>query len=99
MMDDIKFLAPRHDYQLSTGWSRRVEVNGQQLTVGIEQGKRVRIKYKPRGDGAYGHQWWGFVRDSKTGVTFWSSLVTRSIGCSGLIERAGNAGKLPKATS
>ncbi len=88
---EIVFLAQQHDYQF--GWSRRIRYNGTDFMVGIEQGKLTRIAYKPRGPGAYGHHWIGFVRDAK-GHSLWSGRVSKSVGCAGLIRFAAEDGKI-----
>lgn len=83
----LVFLAPRHDYEGGGGWSRRVSYAGTEYIVGIERGKRVRIMYKPRGPGAWGFWWHGFVRDV-SGRTLWSALVGKSTGVLGIVREA-----------
>lgn len=72
------------------GWSQMVCVGDRLYSVGVEPGKRVRIMYKPRGAGAYGFKWWGFVRSIDDGARVnWSDLVAGSLGVRGLLIDAG----------
>lgn len=72
------------------GWSQMVCVADRLYVVGVEPGKRVRIAYKPRGKGAYGYQWLGFVRSADDGKrVYWRDDVPGSLGVRGLLTDAG----------
>lgn len=72
------------------GWSQQVCVADRLYVVGVEPGKRVRIMYKPRGPGAYGYKWHGFVRSADDGARVnWSDEVPGSLGVRGLLIDAG----------
>lgn len=72
------------------GWSQMVCVADRLYTVGIQPGKRVRIQYKPRGKGAYGYKWNGFVRSMDDGKRVYLNFeVPGSLGVRGLLIDAG----------
>lgn len=68
------------------GWARHAWVDGIEYRVGVEQGKAVRIAYKPRGQNI-GHQYHGWVM--RDGRNLYSGQVSGSIGARGLLKRAG----------
>jgi hypothetical protein len=87
----LRFVAPRHDYDLGRGWSRRVAVGDVEYIVGVEAGRRVRIPFRPRNGRkgkAHGYQWFGFVR-AVNGKSVWEGRVNGSLGCRGLLVAAG----------
>lgn len=69
-------------------WYRTAEVGDKKFHVGVERGKKKRIAFKPRGPGAYGYEWHGFVRDER-GRDIWSGRVGKSLGTRGLLRAAG----------
>jgi len=79
-------LGPKHQ-PLGKAWSRRVEVDGVAYWVGVAQGKKVRIAFKPRGPGAYGYRWHGYVR-TEQGRDLWSAEVPGSLGARGILADA-----------
>jgi hypothetical protein len=80
-------LGERRDYLHGRGWCRKVSVDGVEYMVGVEQGKRVRIAFKPRGPEGWGHHWYGFVRDAQ-GKRLWQGRVDKSTGARGLLSFA-----------
>lgn len=74
------------------GWSRSVLVTSADGTAVeyrcfVSRGKRVRIRYKPRGKNI-GYKWVGEVYVAN-GARVYSDIVPGSIGCRGLLEDAG----------
>jgi len=71
------------------GWSQMVCVGDRLYMVSMRTGKRIRIPYKPRGPGAYGHQWIGRVHSIDDGKRIeWEDIVGGSIGVRGLLRYA-----------
>ena len=72
------------------GWSQLVCFVDRLYVVGVEPGKRVRIPFKPRGQGAYGYKWNGFVRSLDDGRrVYWNGEVPGSLGVRGLLIDSG----------
>lgn len=72
------------------GWSQMVCVGDRLYRVGVQPGKRVRIHYKPRGPGAYGYKWNGFVHSVDDGPrVYWNDEVPGSLGVRGLLIDSG----------
>jgi len=80
----IDMLSPRQTS--SSGWSRLCRNCGFEYHVSVQQGKRVRIAFKPRGKNI-GYHWHGTVR--RDGKTIWEGRVPKSIGVRGLLAHAG----------
>lgn len=80
-------LGDLHEFQHGRGWRRTVWVDGVEYIVGVEQGQRVRIAYKPRGPEGWGYWWHGFVNDAK-GKRLWQAQVNKSTGARGLLRFA-----------
>lgn len=71
------------------GWSRTVKVGDQEYSVSVERGRSVRIPYKPRGKNR-GFKWHGHVYKISTNHGWvWNGDVPGSIGCRGLLTKAG----------
>jgi hypothetical protein len=70
-------------------WSRNVRVGEQEYALSVSRGKSVRIPYKPRGKNR-GWQWHGSVYQiGANHKCVWSGRVPGSIGCRGLLIKAG----------
>lgn len=82
----ITYLEPKRVHPMG-GWKRKVSVAGVVYYVGIEQGRRVRIAYKPRGEN-WGHLWYGSVY-TEDGCKLWGANVPGSLGVRGLLTEAG----------
>lgn len=80
-------IVERHTDKLGLSRYASVDVDGRRFFVAVEQGKRVRIAFKPRGKNV-GHQYVGYVRDDK-GKTLWSDRVAKSAGIRTLLKLAG----------
>lgn len=71
------------------GWSQYVCVDDRLYVASVRTGKRIRIPYKPRGHGAFGHQWIGRVHSVDDGARVeWEDIVGGSIGVRGLLRYA-----------
>lgn len=72
------------------GWSQSVFAGDRLFVSSVRPGKRVRIPFKPRGPGAYGHQWIGRIHTIDDGARIeWEDTVGGSIGVRGLLRHAG----------
>lgn len=69
-----------------SSWSRLCSVDGVEYYVLHEQGKRVRIPYKPRPHN-YGFHWFGNIY--KDGKRLWRGQVQKSTGARGILKAAG----------
>jgi len=83
----VLVLGERHENAFSGTWSRKVTLDGRELRVGVERGKRVRIAFKPRNNGGWGYHYYGFVREN--GREIWCDRVQGSAGVRGILVDAG----------
>lgn len=73
-----------------SGWSRDVIVDGQEYSVSVARGKRVRIAFRPRGRNI-GWHWYAQVWTiGKDGKRVWGpERVPGSLGVRGILKDAG----------
>jgi len=87
MTGALNFTGPKRE--LLDGWAREVVIGDQKYACRVKRGESVRIPYKPRGKNR-GWIWYGSVyRMSEPFGRLWEDRVPSSIGCRGLLSRAG----------
>lgn len=82
-------IGPKTPGRFGLGWSAIATTEaGEEYRVLMSPGRRIRIPYKPRGEGSHGYEWWGTVSHPKNGIV-WHGRVNGSTGVRWMMEAAG----------